>query len=49
MSTTQKTDKADAVRSLLAKLPTNSVTPERKPIIQEIAKEKGKEIGRAHV
>ena len=42
MSTTQKTDKADAVRSLLAKLPTNSVTPERKPIIQEIAKEKGK-------
>ena len=39
MSNTQKVDKSDTVRSLLAKIPTNSITPERKPIIQEIAKE----------
>ena len=42
MSNTPKVDKSDTVRSLLAKIPTNSITSERKPIIQEIAKEKGK-------
>ena len=40
MSNTPKVDKSDTVRSLLAKIPTNSITSERKPIIQEIAKEK---------
>ena len=48
MSNTQKVDKSDTVRSLLAKIPTNSITPERKPIIQEIAKEKGKSGRKMH-
>jgi hypothetical protein len=48
MSNTPKVDKSDTVRSLLAKIPTNSITSERKPIIQEIAKEKGKSGRKMH-